>query len=201
MGAKTKPVAWPGADSPDSPLLLAPLSLAQIPAAVALDQQSLGGVWSHNQYIQELNNPMSCLLGCYGPVGTLDLAELPLWGLGCSWGIGEETHITLLAVALDYQGRGIGSLLLWALLKYGLEHHQAWATLEVAADNQAALGLYQKFGFQEAGRRPKYYPSGADALILWYKMSPLTLSLAPIYHKLQQHHWQLTIDPALDCLG
>lgn len=180
-----------------SPLILAPLVLSQIPAAVALDQRSLGGVWSQNQYIQELNNPISCLLGCYSPAVNLSIAESPLWGLGCSWSIGEETHITLLAVTPDQQRLGIGSLLLWALLHHGLTHHQAWATLEVAADNYAALGLYQKFGFQEAGRRPKYYPSGADALILWCKMSSLTLNLDPIQQKLNRCHWHLRIDPAL----
>jgi ribosomal-protein-alanine N-acetyltransferase len=43
-----------------------------------------------------------------------------------------------------------------------------WATLEVKPSNQAALSLYQKFGFIEAGRRRGYYKdTGEDALILW----------------------------------
>jgi ribosomal-protein-alanine N-acetyltransferase len=38
----------------------------------------------------------------------------------------------------------------------------------VRASNQIALSLYQKFGFQEAGRRRRYYQdNGEDALILW----------------------------------
>ena len=41
------------------------------------------------------------------------------------------------------------------------------ATLEVAADNDPALGLYQRFGFVDEGRRPGYYGNGIDAVIMW----------------------------------
>jgi ribosomal-protein-alanine N-acetyltransferase len=42
------------------------------------------------------------------------------------------------------------------------------ATLEVKASNTIALSLYEKFGFQIAGRRKGYYEkTGEDALILW----------------------------------
>ncbi|MDS3862051.1 GNAT family N-acetyltransferase [Thermosynechococcaceae cyanobacterium BACA0444] len=182
-------------------LTLAPLTLAQVPAAVALDQQSLGGVWSQAQYTLEINNPISTLLGCYTPDAQTPLTEIPLWGLGCSWGIGAETHITLLAVSPEKQGQGLGTLLLWALLKLGLQQGRAWATLEVEADNQAALGLYQKFGFQEAGQRPKYYPSGTDALILWSNVSKLDLSLSPTQGNLQKYQWQLELDPNLEAIN
>jgi len=180
-----------------TPLILAPLVLDQVAAAVALDQKTLRGVWSQAQYILEINNPMSLLVGCYTPVPGRALAELPLWGLGCSWGIGDETHITLLAVLPKLQGQGIGALLLWALLKNSLGQGRAWATLEVAVDNQVALGLYQTFGFQEAGRRPRYYSSGADALILWCKLSEQIFNFGQIQQKLQQHQWHLQLHPTI----
>lgn len=182
-------------------LILAPLTLAQVPAAATLDQQSLGGIWSQAQYILEINNSISTILGCYTPDSQKPLDETCLWGLACSWGIGEETHITLLAVAPEKQGQGLGALLLWALLNLGQQQGRAWATLEVEADNQPALGLYQKFGFQEAGRRPNYYPSGADALILWCNVSKLDLSLTPILLKLRDHQWQLELDHTLESIS
>jgi ribosomal-protein-alanine N-acetyltransferase len=46
--------------------------------------------------------------------------------------------------------------------------------LEVAANNEAAIHLYQAFGFKPAGTRKQYYqtPEGRmDALILVYKPS------------------------------
>jgi ribosomal-protein-alanine N-acetyltransferase len=38
--------------------------------------------------------------------------------------------------------------------------------LEVAEDNAAARALYAAAGFAPAGRRPRYYPDGRDALLL-----------------------------------
>ncbi|HBE16657.1 MAG TPA: ribosomal-protein-alanine N-acetyltransferase RimI, partial [Cyanobacteria bacterium UBA11367] len=67
-----------------------------------------------------------------------------------------------------YQGQGLGKLLLYALLRKAINLNLEWATLEVKPSNQAALSLYYKFGFTEAGRRRKYYQdTGEDALILW----------------------------------
>ena len=40
------------------------------------------------------------------------------------------------------------------------------AMLEVKASNQGALSLYSKLGFDEVGRRPRYYSDGEDALLL-----------------------------------
>ena len=40
-------------------------------------------------------------------------------------------------------------------------------TLEVRASNDVAQGLYRSFGFEEAGRRPRYYSDdGEDALVM-----------------------------------
>lgn len=91
-----------------------------------------------------------------------------LLGLGCYWAILEETHITMLAIDPTYHRQGLGQALLYALLvsayKRGLER----ATLEVRVSNHAALSLYQRFDFREAGRRRRYYPDdGEDALVLW----------------------------------
>ena len=38
--------------------------------------------------------------------------------------------------------------------------------LEVAETNGAALGLYTSLGFEEIGRRPRYYRDGSAALVL-----------------------------------
>lgn len=38
--------------------------------------------------------------------------------------------------------------------------------LEVAADNEAAIGLYESFGFATISTRKGYYPGGIDALIM-----------------------------------
>ncbi len=94
-------------------------------------------------------------------------SNLQLLGVGCLWAILEEAHITTLAIEPSYQGRKLGQLLLSDLLGQGQRRGLTRATLEVRASNQVALKLYQKFGFQEAGERKRYYSNGENARILW----------------------------------
>jgi ribosomal-protein-alanine N-acetyltransferase len=103
-------------------------------------------------------------------VATHTEAENPskLIGLGCFWSILEEAHITLLAVHPEYQNQGLGKLLFYGLLYLAHQQGLERATLEVRVSNQTALSLYKKFGFQEVGKRRRYYQdTGEDALILW----------------------------------
>ncbi|WP_338017062.1 ribosomal protein S18-alanine N-acetyltransferase [Myxacorys almedinensis] len=102
------------------------------------------------------------------PSVTPSAATACLIGLGCSWAILDEAHITILGVHPSYQRRGLGHLMLCALLDRARHRQMARATLEVRISNQSALALYQKFEFQGAGRRKAYYTdTGEDALILW----------------------------------
>jgi [ribosomal protein S18]-alanine N-acetyltransferase len=88
--------------------------------------------------------------------------------LGCLWAILEEAHITMLAIHPHFQGRGLGQALLWALLKSANQRQLERATLEVRSSNLAAISIYKKFGFKEAGRRKRYYAdTGEDALVMW----------------------------------
>lgn len=58
--------------------------------------------------------------------------------------------------------------MLWGLMHAARDRALERATLEVRASNQRAISLYNKFGFQLAGRRRRYYKdTNEDALILW----------------------------------
>lgn len=146
-----------------------PLTVEQLPAVVELDRLCFGGLWTIEGYRQELFSPTSNLL-----VVSVDAASQglkvneTLVGVGCLWAILDEAHITILGVHPDYRHQGLGQLLLEVMLQVSRRRGLKRATLEVKASNQAALSLYQKFGFQEAGRRRGYYKdTGEDALILW----------------------------------
>jgi ribosomal-protein-alanine N-acetyltransferase len=123
----------------------------------------------------------------------------PLLGFACLWSIADEAHITILAVHPDYRQRGLGQALLVALLRSAQQRGLKWATLEVRASNQAAITLYQRFGFQEAGRRKRYYQdNGEDALILWRGglqdpafLQTLNLWQQYVHDRLQQWGWTL----------
>ncbi len=91
-----------------------------------------------------------------------------LIGIGCLWAILEEAHIIMLAIHPSFQRQGLGQALLWALLKSACDRQLERSTLEVRDSNLAAVSLYKKFGFKEAGRRKRYYEdTGEDALVMW----------------------------------
>lgn len=88
----------------------------------------------------------------------------PRGGLVLLRSVADEAEILTLGVAIGRQG--IGRALLAASIAPLRARNIAKLHLEVAASNAAARALYNGFGFEETGKRPKYYPDGGDALIL-----------------------------------
>ncbi|MCC3528438.1 MAG: ribosomal protein S18-alanine N-acetyltransferase [Microcoleus sp. PH2017_22_RUC_O_B] len=199
-------------------------------SAVELDRLCFGGLWTIEGYRRELDSPNSDLLGLWvsdtgaGVAETFDSELEPvdiftpqnaagtgapplqttetLIGLGCLWAILEEAHITILAIDPRFQGQGLGQALLWALLKSANRRQLERATLEVRASNLVALSLYHKFGFQEAGRRKRYYAdTGEDAAIMWRNglekpqfEQYLAKEKVKICDRLQEKKWHWAID-------
>ncbi|HZA11460.1 ribosomal protein S18-alanine N-acetyltransferase [Mycobacterium sp.] len=76
----------------------------------------------------------------------------------------REYEVHTIGVDPAYQGQGIGTQLLGALLDFaGAGGKPGTVYLEVRTDNAAAIGLYRSAGFVEVGLRKHYYRSGADA--------------------------------------
>ena len=71
--------------------------------------------------------------------------------------IADEAEIISIAVDPDHQGRGIAGDLLLQFMTHCRTFDVAVITLEVAADNLPALGLYRQHGFAEFGLRKGYY--------------------------------------------
>ncbi|MFK8185860.1 MAG: GNAT family N-acetyltransferase [Phormidesmis sp.] len=94
-------------------------------------------------------------------------SAISLLGIGCLWAILEEAHITTLAIEPAQQRQKLGQLLLSELLLHGHKRGLTRATLEVRVSNEKAFGLYQAFGFKEAGQRRRYYSDGENARVLW----------------------------------
>ena len=79
----------------------------------------------------------------------------------------DEAHVMNLAVDPARRRLGVASRLLAALLLAIGDRGAVSVTLEVRASNVGAIELYRRFGFEVAGRRPRYYPDGEDAEIMW----------------------------------
>ena len=83
------------------------------------------------------------------------------------WMLPDEMHIVTIAVRDSHRRQGIGEMLLIAALHVAREKTQSLVTLEVRVSNDAAIRLYEKYGFEQVGRRPRYYSDNhEDADIL-----------------------------------
>lgn len=60
-------------------------------------------------------------------------------------------------VAADRRGRGIGGALLTAAIDWARDAGAHKVALQVWPHNDAAIGLYRKFGFDEEGRLRRHY--------------------------------------------
>ena len=97
-----------------------------------------------------------------------DSADKLIVGYAGLWWIENEGHITNVAVRPGYRNRRIGSQIVETLIDFTQEEGIDDFTLEVRRSNLAAIGLYEKFGFEVEGVRKNYYRHGReDALILW----------------------------------
>lgn len=172
-----------------------PVVTPDLPNVVALDHRCLGGLWNEAAYGREVESPNSDLLVVETRLGSAPA----IIGLGCLWAILEEAHITLLGIDPGYQRLGLGRWLLTHLLQRAGDRGLTHATLEVRKSNQAALDLYQSFGFKVAGERKRYYADDESALILWrseLQDPTFQASLLTRQHRLEQQFQLIDALPA-----
>ena len=79
----------------------------------------------------------------------------------------DEGDITNVSVKKEEQNKGIGSKLLEALIEKTSKEGVSVLHLEVRPSNEAAVALYEKFGFTRDGLRKNYYEAPCeDALLM-----------------------------------
>ncbi len=81
----------------------------------------------------------------------------------------DEAHVLNVCVDPARQGRGHGRRLLRAMVETARGRGACRVFLEVRPSNPAAIALYQDEGFNEIGRRPRYYPADngrEDAIVM-----------------------------------
>ena len=139
---------------------LRPMALADLPAVMVLEEELFApDTWTAAMYREELAQTGTR----HYLVAEDDGAVAGYAGLIA---YADEAHVATIGVARARQGEGIGALLLDALL-IEADRRSPVVLLEVRADNERAIGLYQRRGFVEIGRRRRYYqPSGTDAVVM-----------------------------------
>ena len=117
--------------------------------------------WSAETMAAELESPYGRYL--------VDEEDGVVIGYGGLRHLDRSPDADIQTIALDaaHRGTGRGRALLRALLDDATARGAREVFLEVRADNPGAEGLYRSEGFEEIGRRPRYYqPDDVDAIVM-----------------------------------
>jgi ribosomal-protein-alanine acetyltransferase len=146
--------------------------LEDLPALIAHETELFGNdAWSPELMVAELSHPSSYYIVAQpdGVDQVVGYAGLRLHGRG------EDADVQTIAVAGDHRGKGLGRLLLSALMDHARASEVPAIFLEVRADNDTAIGLYTSVGFDPIDRRVGYYqPDGVDAIVMRTQLHPAT---------------------------
>lgn len=134
--------------------------LPDIARIVEIERDSFSDPWSAAAFRAALAEERMLFLVAEDEAGTLV-------GYVVAWSTIDEAELANLAVARSARGEGIGKALVDAALRFGEERGCACMYLEVRESNQAARAVYAARGFEQVGRRKRYYRDPVeDALVL-----------------------------------
>jgi ribosomal-protein-alanine N-acetyltransferase len=141
-------------------LLIRKMTLEDIPIVIELDQISFSLPWPERSFRFEVtDNPAS---RCW--VAEVDKRVV---GMLVAWLFVDEMHIATIATHPDFRRQGIARKLLSHTLLHAIKEGARSSFLEVRENNLVAQEMYRKFGFEEAGRRKRYYKdNGEDAILM-----------------------------------
>jgi ribosomal-protein-alanine N-acetyltransferase len=140
-------------------VVLRPMVWSDLPAVARLETVSFSDPWSERVLGEELGLADRRYVVAAGP-------DESIVGYGGLMLAGEDAHVMTMAVDPVHRRRGLGSRLLLWLVDAATGADALHLTLEVRVSNDAAQGLYRRFGFRPVGVRPGYY-GDEDALIMW----------------------------------
>lgn len=125
----------------------------------ALERQCFSTPWTRRQLAAQLPDDQHVfLVACLGEdtVGYVGMMHVL-----------DEGYISNVAVSPRHRRKGLGDMLIKALLVRAEKLELSFVTLEVRAGNAAAIALYEKHGFVKVGQRKNYYDlPKEDALLM-----------------------------------
>ena len=146
---------------------LRPMREADIDAVMDVELRAYPFPWTHGIF-------RDCLHAGY-PMWVHEQAG-QLVGYGVLSVAAGEAHLLNLCTAPGHQGRGLARRMLQALLRIARAQEAQRVFLEVRPSNPRAIALYERSGFNEIGRRPRYYPDHdgrrEDAIVMAMELLP-----------------------------
>ena len=148
------------------PASLRPMREDDLDAVMAIEQRAYAFPWTRGIF-------RDCLRADY-PAWVLE-RDRALIGYGVLSVAADEAHVLNVCAAPEVQGQGHGRRMLRALLQVARGRGARRVFLEVRPSNRGAIALYHAEGFNEIGRRPRYYPAidgREDAIVMAMELLP-----------------------------
>ena len=135
-----------------------------------IENHSFPSPWSLCAFLEEIKNPISHLW--------VVVENKVLSGNICFWMFDREIQVINLAVHPKMRNRGLGRYLLTKMIEEGISKGIPNIWLEVRRSNSPAKHLYEKFGFEAVGCRPRYYKeNNEDAIIMALTLTEMKLAV------------------------
>jgi ribosomal-protein-alanine N-acetyltransferase len=97
-------------------------------------------------------------------------------GYSVFWCVLDQGELGNVSVAPGWRRRGIGEALVRAVLTHARDRGVREIFLEVRVSNMGAQKLYERYGFQQVGRRRNYYTEPVeDALVMRRELDVIPL--------------------------
>lgn len=136
-----------------------PMVLADIPGVHRLECATFPQPWSEGVFRDELDQTGRSYFVALSEEGEVA-------GYAGLLQVGDEAHVTTMAVTEEARGQKLGTKLMLRLIDGALAKGAKHLTLEVRTSNHSAQELYRGFGLAPVGVRKSYY-GDEDALIMW----------------------------------
>lgn len=142
---------------------LSPMRIEDLDEVLAIEQATFTNPWPRESFVHEIeDNRFS-----HPTVARTKTDEIA--GYCVKWVVFEHMHIQNIAVHPQHQRQGLGRFLLEEALRFGRGMQATSVQLEVRESNLAAQRLYDAFGFERVGKRPRYYSNPREDAILYQK--------------------------------
>lgn len=124
---------------------------------IALEREVYHGEtpWTKSAFLSEIHSPIVHLYICL-------VHHEQIAGFIGGRVIGEDCHITNIAVKPESQGCGIGSFLIDEVEKFAIMNGCTKMSLEVRVSNRDAQRLYRRVGFESHRIRHNYYTENKE---------------------------------------
>ena len=181
LHAPPAPAGWPAPAAPATPVgatrrvAFAPMTDADLDAVQAVEAAAYPHPWSRKHFADSLAAGYAAVL-LLGEAAPGELVHPPrtdgrvLLGYLIAMGGVDEAHLLNITVAPAHQRQGWARCLLDSLVLWSRGQRAQWLWLEVRQSNQRARRVYERYGFQQVGLRPAYYPAAPtgreDAVVM-----------------------------------